>query len=442
MTTPAIDHLAALAALPAGALSEAGRRLARFSLFDWIVVARGGAGEPLAAMIRDYVVDEAGRGVATVVGAAQRVPARAAALANGTISHALDYDDTHFAHVGHLSVGVMPAALAVGEEVEAEADEVLDAFLVGAEAAIRVGLSLGRGHYLKGFHQTATAGAFGATVAAARLYGLSPAQVRNAISLVATRASGLKSQFGTMGKPYNAGIAASNGVEAAALAARGFVSADDGLDGPQGFHETHADTPPDPGAWADPPPERFIFEDNKYKLHACCHGTHAMIEALLSARRARNFAPYTVERIDVQVNPRWLKVCDIKAPRTGLEVKFSYAFLAGMVMNDISTAADVSYRDALCSDPALKQVAERVVVRGDDALSDTDTHAEIVFADGERVATRHDLADPMPPAELEAGLLAKARALLGAQLADRIYADVTGVRHLSARDVANLLNIQ
>ena len=65
---------------------------------------------PLSRIVRNYVLEEGGRAVATILGGA-KVPARAAALANGTISHALDYDDTHFAHVGHLSVGIMPAAL-------------------------------------------------------------------------------------------------------------------------------------------------------------------------------------------------------------------------------------------------------------------------------------------------------------------------------------------
>ena len=156
-------------------------------------------------------------------GRPERVPPRAAALANGAISHALDYDDTHFAHVGHPSVGVLPAALALGEARGASAPAVLDAFLIGAEASIRIGLVLGRAHYERGFHQTATAGAFGATVAAAHVLGLSREATRQALSLVSTRASGLKSQFGSMGKPFNAGVAASNGVEAAELAELGFL---------------------------------------------------------------------------------------------------------------------------------------------------------------------------------------------------------------------------
>ena len=108
--------------------------------------------------------------------------------------------------------------------------------------------------------------------------------MRHALGLCSTRASGLKSQFGTMGKPLNAGIAAANGVECAKLAALGFTSASDGLTGPQGFFETHHGAMDISGALTPPPQDRFLFEDNLYKMHACCHGLHAMIEALLSAR--------------------------------------------------------------------------------------------------------------------------------------------------------------
>ena len=89
--------------------------------------------------MRDFVREEGGKPVATIVGEGDKYPARAAALANGTISHALDYDDTHFAHIGHLSVGIYPAALAVGEETNASAIETRDTFLTGAEAACRIG---------------------------------------------------------------------------------------------------------------------------------------------------------------------------------------------------------------------------------------------------------------------------------------------------------------
>ncbi|HEX4769112.1 MAG TPA: MmgE/PrpD family protein [Lichenihabitans sp.] len=422
-------------AVPRGALTLAG-----FSLFDWLVVARAGCNEPLSRIVRDFVCDEGGRPVATLAGSGSKAPARAAALVNGTISHALDYDDTHFAHVGHLSVGILPAALAVAEQVNAPAVAVRDAFVIGAEAACRVGMVLGRGHYERGFHQTATAGAFGAAIAAGRLLGLTEARMRNALSLVATRASGLKSQFGTMGKPFNAGIAAANGVEAASLAQRGFVSCDDGIGGPQGFIDTHALEASEAAAWTDPPPATFIFEDNRYKLHACCHGLHAMIDALLEVRRNRDLEPDRVARILVRTNPRWLRVCDIKRPRTGLEAKFSYGMLAAMVLHGISTAADGSYTDALGADPALLAVAQRVDVAGDPCVSDTAAEVLITLESGERIETGHDLAAPLSASALELGLRDKARALLGEATAERLWSGVATLERRSARDLAALLN--
>lgn len=412
-------------------LPDAARATARLSLFDWMVCGLAGVDEPVAQKVRAQLAAEGGHPVAAVMGAG-RLPARAAAMANGTTSHALDYDDTHFAHVGHLSVGIYPAALAAGEEVDAAAAEVIDAFAAGAEAAIRLGLHLGRAHYDRGFHQTATAGAFGATIAAARLYGLSSDQTRAAIGLCATRASGLKGQFGTMGKPLNAGIAAANGVECAAFARAGLTSADDGIEGPQGFVPTHADAPDPDAARSD----RFLLPDIRYKLHACCHGTHAMIEALRPIARANIGGQITA--LHLRTSPRWLAVCDIKAPRTGLEVKFSYAWLAAMVLGGIPTASDRAYTDALATDPALADIGARVTVTGDPALTDMQAAGEVTLPDGTTRPFAHDLARAIPHDALAASLRTKAEALVGPR-AGPLWQAVEQIDGLTARDLGALL---
>ncbi|QGX98352.1 MmgE/PrpD family protein [Roseovarius faecimaris] len=415
-----MDQLLDLAAMREEDLPGRALALARFSLLDWMACGLAGKDEPLARKLRSLAVSEGGRPVASVIGG-EAAPARMAALVNGATSHALDYDDTHFAHVGHLSVAIYPAALAVAEDCDATAGALVAGFLIGAEAAIRVGKVLGRAHYNLGFHQTATAGAFGATVAAGRLYDLNRDQMRVALGLCATRASGLKSQFGTMGKPYNAGIAAANGVECAALARLGFTSADDGLAGPQGFVETHT-----PEIGAVEPLSGMLFEDNKYKLHACCHGTHAMIEALLAVRGKDALDLDAVEEVALRTNPRWLKVCDIKLPRTGLEVKFSYAWLAGMALRGDGTGDDRAYTDALASDGALAAFARRVRVTGDETVSDLQAEGQLRFRDGTVVPLSHDLADEIPQEVLARRLRQKAEALLGARggalwdMADRL----------------------
>ena len=288
--TGILASMVALARIPESQIPRTAHRMARLSLFDWMVVGWAGRNEPLGHIIRDYVRNEGGHETASLIGGG-KVPVRGAALANGTVSHALDYDDTHFAHMGHPSVAILPAALSAAEEVDVPSKAVVDAFLLGAEASVRIGMVLGRDHYLKGFHQTATSGAFGATIAAGRIYGLDEGRMRHALALCATKASGLKSQFGTMGKPLNAGLAAANGVECAGLAARGLISCDDGIEGPQGFLDTHSISADREAFRNDGRAGTFLFGNVSHKFHACCHGAHAMIEALLSLRKRETIGP-------------------------------------------------------------------------------------------------------------------------------------------------------
>ncbi|HAR50331.1 MAG TPA: 2-methylcitrate dehydratase, partial [Roseovarius nubinhibens] len=129
----------------------------RLSLLDWLAVGLPGQEEPVARIVGAMVAEESGAAQATAFGGT-RLPARAAALVNGTVSHALDYDDTHFAHIGHPSVAVVPAALALAEREGADMAQLVRAALQGCEMSVRIGLLLGRGHYQVGYHQTATAG--------------------------------------------------------------------------------------------------------------------------------------------------------------------------------------------------------------------------------------------------------------------------------------------
>ncbi len=401
--------------------------VARLSLFDWVVCGMGGLDEPVSRRIRDYVAGEYATGRCAVFGCIQS-GAAGAALANGAISHALDYDDTHFAHIGHLSVGIFPAAMAAAEDTDSSLQELLEAFVLGAEAAIKVGKVLGPKHYDHGYHQTATAGAFGATVAAAYLYQLSAIELRAALGLCSTRASGLKNQFGTMGKPLNAGYAASNGVECAKLAKLGVTSAEDGLEGPQGFIQTHSDEPATEAVF-----DNFLFDEISFKLHACCHGTHAMIEAILKAKRQTVFTLKDVASLEVRTHPKWLRVCDIKKPSTGLEAKFSYSWLAGMTVQGLSTANPESYSDNICTNMGLHDFADKVTVVADNI---PDTAAKIVFTlnNGTECAADYDLSDKLDENDLSARLRDKAKAVIG-ESSSELWAKIQQDGNLSARSL-------
>ena len=422
-----------------GPLPAPARHVMKLSLLDWCAVARAGVEEPVARIVRALVAEEGGRAEATVVGLAERVPARAAALANGAASHALDYDDTHFAHIGHPSVGIIPAALALAEKTGASGEALLDAALIGVEASCRIGTWLGREHYQHGFHQTATAGAFGATVAAGRLLGLEEAAMAQAIGIVATRASGLKSQFGTMGKPYHAGMAASNGVEAALLAKAGFVSRPDGLECEQGFGETHA------GKNADLAPilaglgETFWFENVQHKFHACCHGTHAGIEALNALRIERGLVPDQIASATITTHPRWLKVCNLERPTTGLEAKFSFRLTAAMALAGYDTGALSTYTDALCAEPRLVGLRDIMRVETDTALADTAARVSVTLRNNETLHGEFDLDRPMAPAARETKIRAKAASLLERASADAFWGVVDDLDQRPVTELARLL---
>ena len=369
----------------------------RLCLLDWLIVGRAAKGDAVAESALAYA---GGQGEASLFFGGGAT-ARMAALANGTVSHALDYDDTHFAHIGHVSTVVIPAAVAVGEARGASFETILRAALMGAEAATRFGVWLGRDHYQIGYHQTATAGAIGAAVAASVAAGHSDA--RAALSNAAGFAAGLKAQFGTGMKPVNAGMAAANGVEAVLMAEAGLSGSEAVF---EAFAETHHGIK-DNAAW-DGIGETWLFEAVTHKFYPCCHGTHAMIEALSEALQ-RMPAP---ERITVRTHPRWMSVCNKPSVKDALEAKFSYRALAALLIQNGGTGVDeVGLQGLFPMTDAARAIMAQVEVIAVEGVSEEASRVTLE-AGGQVVQVEHDLRAPMSfEARLEK-LLAKGEGVL------------------------------
>src|SRR5690348_3936107 len=199
-------------ALTYDALPEPVRELARQCVLDYYGVALAGADDPLAQILLDEVVEAGGASDASVIGHKARLPILAAALVNGAIGHALDYDDVNLAMPGHPSVAILPGLLALAEQRHNSGQEVITAFVAGYETACRIGMALRPGHYNLGFHATGTVGALGAAAACARLLGLDAEATAMASGIAGTQAAGLKSQIGTMCNPLHAPNAAQDGL--------------------------------------------------------------------------------------------------------------------------------------------------------------------------------------------------------------------------------------
>ena len=398
------DHLVRLAQ---GWLGGGPARLMQLCLYDWAACAIAGLDEDVVRHLQPE-----GEGRAQVFG---RFPMSAAnaALINGTMGHALDYDDTHFDHIGHTSAVIMPAVLAMAQDqILTGTARIVDAALVGSETAVRVGKWLGRDHYQLGYHQTATAGAFGATIALARLLKMERAQIHHAVGLTATMASGLKGQFGTMGKPLNAGLAARVAVEAVTWARAGMTSDPDGLESFRATHHGMADDT----AWDDDEP--WMINRISHKFHACCHGLHAMLEALANLKVVAD----EIEAIEIATHPRWLTVCNQVAPDSGLGIKFSFKHTAAMAVHGISTGQIASFSDKIACDRRLIAFRDRVTVIADESLSEMQSRVHVTLTGGTGLTETCDLNVALPLSVREARLRSKAVDLLGTAKATALWA--------------------
>ena len=410
----------------------------KMSMIDWCGVAYAAKKEPVSKIVTKLIDEEQTKGLSRLISNGKEVSAKSAAFVNGTIGHALDYDDTHFLFTGHPTASAFPTALALGEELGSSIDEIMLAYMCGVEISTRLGHILGYSHYNKGFHQTATSGAFGATLVASKLLKLDAKQIENALGIVSTRASGLKSQFGTMGKPFHAGIAASNGIEAAKLSKLGFVSCENGIECNQGFLKTHAWDETMPEAAINGLGQDFLFPEIKYKFHACCHGLHAFLEALDELKTKNNFNPDSIEKISIQTQPSWLQVCNIDSPKTGLEAKFSYRLTAAMSLHGVDTGRLDSYNEKICFDEKIVKTRDKVQVIPNDQM--TNTEALIELKDGSEIyKNSHDLNNKIENELLQKKILTKSSSLLSDKLSNEIFNVLNSPEKYKAKDITNLL---
>jgi 2-methylcitrate dehydratase PrpD len=362
-------------------------------LLDWFAVTVAGAQDELTDILVREAMEDGAKGPASLVGRSEKTVPSAAALINGAASHALDYDDVNFAMGGHPTVTVVPALLALGEQMKASGRLFIESFIAGYETSGRVGRLVAPSHYQKGFHVTGTVGSFSATAAAGRMLGLTDAQLAVAFGIAATQAAGLKSNFGTMCKPLHAGTASEHGLRAARLAAKGFTARSDSLECDQGFARSQGDHLEIEAALAEPP-QGWHLRNNLFKHHASCYLTHSPIECAKDIRLKSNFPPERVRKIVLRIETGADKVCNIPHPTTGLEAKFSLRQTVAMALTGVDTANVESYSAAITQDPRIKALREKTEISFAPNLAHSVAELAIQLDDGTTLEASHDSGVP------------------------------------------------
>jgi 2-methylcitrate dehydratase PrpD len=340
------------AEVPSAAIEAAGN-----ALVDTLGCALGGVDEPVCRITRQWVIDSGTVPQAPVWGGAMRASVADAAFLNGIASHALDFDDNLPSQRGHPSTTVFPVALAAAQIASCGGRDLLAAYAIGLEVSGKIGRALGPGHYVRGFHATATVGIFGATAAAARVLGLTHGQLAHAWGLAASQVSGLLANFGTMAKPFHAGHAARCALTSALLARSGFTANPQIFDGPRSMLVTYQ------GHGATGMPEQLarlgapwdVLDPGVFvKRWPCCLCSHRPVAGLLELMARHTIDASEIAAIEIGFPPGTDAGLVNGLPATGLAGKFSIEYAAAVA----ALNGDISLHDFTDATLARAEVRE------------------------------------------------------------------------------------
>ena len=341
---------------------------AKKAVVDTVGVTLAGINEPVGWIVANFARKMSGAPEATIIGIGARAAAPLAALANGAMGHALDFDDSSYLLNGHPSVVVLPAVLAQGETQGASGREVLEAFIIGYEISTKLGQGMNPEHYGAGWHSTCTLGTMGAAAAAAHLRGFDVETTRHALGCAASHASGVHANFGTMTKPLHAGLAPEAGLRAAELAASGLTASTTILEAPRGFLDVYA-------GGGSPSGEEIIESLGRpyalaepgmnMKPYPCCLSTHPAVDALYDLVEEADVTAADVARIEVSLVEISTQVLRYHAPQTGLEGKFSIEYCLARMLLERDLRLE-TFTDEAVQEPLLQEWMTKVHVTTDD----------------------------------------------------------------------------
>ena len=380
-------------------------------VLDWLGSALAGLGTDTGQIFVNYARLQP-VGEATVLGLAEGRSAEVAALVNGALSHIVEMDDVERESVTHPAAVVIPAALAIAERVEASGLDLLAAVVAGYEVMVRVGAALGAEHYHH-FHNTSTAGVFGAAAAAGWLLNLDRDQLVWALGNAGTQAAGLWqfNEEGALTKPLHPGRAAANGVLAATLSRLGLTGARQILEGERGFFAGLAPrgNPQRVVEHLGEPAEPLRVHAISIKPHASCRHTHAPIDAAL-ALHARLSAVEDIAQVRIGTYRAALTLCDKPDPRTAPDAKFSLQYCVATALR--RGRVDLAqFSDAALADPTVRALLPHIEVAMEPARDAAypacwSAAVRVTLGDGRTIEAAQDRPkgdpeNPLTPAELE-----------------------------------------
>jgi 2-methylcitrate dehydratase PrpD len=343
--------------------------LGKKSILDGLGLALAGSRAETGSISRKFV-QQIGvcNGKATIIGSAQKTSPRFAALVNGVSIHADDFDDTQLAAAKdrvygllmHPTVPVLPAIFALGEQGQFSGKEWMLAYHLGAEVECKIAEAIAPRHYEYGFHTTGTCGPFGSAAACAKLLKFDLPKTQKVFGLAASQSGGLRENFGTMTKPFQAGHAAESGVVSAELVQLGWTAAEQILEADRGFFRA-AGGSYEPSAIMDRLGNPWTFASPGVSLKPYPSGslTHPAMTELARLINIHEIQAAQVEKVDVGANHNMTTTLLHHQPKNGLEAKFSMEFCMAILLLE-QKAGLVQFSDKVVRRPEVQAMIRRI----------------------------------------------------------------------------------
>ena len=424
-------------------LPDASRTAVKRLLLDYLGVAIAGSQTESGHAARMFAQCSGAKAESTLIGDNVRVPAANAAFANAISSHSIELDDIDVIALFHFSPPVFSAALAAAEQHSASGKQLLVALAAGCEMMERVSRAANNSLRNRAFHTTPTCGVFGATVAAAKLFRLTPAKLTSAFGLAGAQASGLMEMYGpSMQKRFNPGPAARNGVTAAGMAHFGFTGADTIFEGERGFLRAFTDKSDASQLTAglDQPYQLDI----EFKPYSCARPIHNAIDCALEIRKQHQPKLENIKHIAMARHPDWALYHQNKTPQTYHEAQVSLPYSVAVALKE-GAALLKQYTDRKLKDPVLRRISDLVDITVDAALPrGVSCKMTMTMNDGQRFVSQVDypkgsIQNSMSDAELRFKFDTLATPVIGEAHAAQLAELVAGVEQVS--DIGKLMRL-
>jgi 2-methylcitrate dehydratase PrpD len=411
---------------------------AREVMADSLAVIAVGAQEEEVKALTGRMVSPGGKEAATVIGAGIRTEASKAALINGTAGTFLELDEGNQFARGHPGIHVVPAALAVAEEINLSGRDLLTALVLGYEICARIGIAC---KLRMSMHPHGTWGTVGAAVAVGKLMGYEEKAMRELINvssslgLATSRRTMLEG--GTVRNVY-AGASGYMGILAHDLVQSGFTGEADGLQTVFGSVVSETFVPEE---MTKDLGKRFEIARNYFKRHACCrynHGTLDALESIMAQSPGGRIKADEVAKVEVETYSLAAQLCD-QNPGNTLAGKFSVPFAVATFIVHGSTGVE-SFTPGAIQDPAARALTQRVTVSEDPELTammpqHRPSRVKVTLTDGtvleaQALTNKGDTEDPYSSEELRAKYFELSERVWKRGVAEAVYADAMKLEQL------------